>query len=340
MVGYTFLAKIMQTVDTAMTDYVTSTSAAVASSLGPVANQMFTLYVILWGFAMYRGLIQEPILDAAFRLIKLALIINVAIDLGIYSDLIARTLLELPQFLSRVVVGTEATTSASTTLDKLLTSSIDSGANVWEEGSIVSDFGAYIMAVIIWASAFLSVGYAAFLIILSKVMLSLLIGIGPLFVIGLMFEGTKKFFESWIGQALNYALISALAVAIVKLLFGAYARAAADALVASGEDGFGLVSIASMLLLSIVSFLCLMQVQNLASSLSGGIAISTMGAINWASHKLKSAAGTMRPSNMQKAFRGARQDVQALKAGGRTVAAPVVWAARKMRGNTNSVSKN
>lgn len=340
MVEYTFLAKIMQTVDTAMSDYVTSTSAAVASSLGPVANQMFTLYVILWGFAMYRGLIQEPILDAAFRLIKIALIINIAIDMGIYSDVIARNLQELPQFLARVVIGTETTTSASTTLDGLLTSSIESGANVWEEGSLVSDFGAYIMAVIIWGSTFLSVGYAAFLIILSKVMLSILIGIGPIFVIALMFEGTKKFFESWIGQALNYALISALAVAIVKLLFGAYARAASDTLVASGADGFGLASIASMLLLSIVSFLCLMQVQNLASSLAGGIAISTMGAVNWAANKLTSATGTMRPSNMRKAFRGVKRDVQALKAGGRIAAAPVAWAARKMRGNTNSISKN
>lgn len=338
--AYAFLRNIFETVDLAVAAYIESTAENIVDALAPVANQMLTLYIILWGFAMYRGLIQEPVLDAAFRLMKVAIIMNLAISIGTYSGLIADNLYALPEYLIGLIGNGGTTADSKATLDKVFSDAMYASQSAYERADIFDNPGAFLVAAIIWVSALLSVGYAAFLIILSKVMIAVLLGIGPMFVICLMFDSTKKFFEAWLGLALNYALISALCIAVIKFMFGMFADAAKGALDASKTDEFGIASIASLLLMAIVSFLCLMQVQNLASSLAGGIAISTMGAVNWASHKLKSAAGTMRPSNMQKAFRGARQDVQALKAGGRTAAAPVVWAARKMRGNTNSVSKN
>lgn len=337
--GYSFLQNIFETVDRAVADYIQSTAGNVVDAVAPVANQMLTLYIILWGFAMYRGVIQEPVLDAAFRLMKVAIIMNLAISVGTYSALIANNLYVLPEYLVGLFGNGGTTADSKATLDRVLSDALNASQSAYEKADIFDNPGAYLVAAIIWISAFGSVGYAAFLIILTKVMIAVLLGIGPIFVICLMFESTKKFFEAWLGLALNYALISALCIAIVKFMFGMFADAAKGALEASHTDEFGIASIASLLLMSIVSFLCLMQVQNLASSLAGGIAISTMGAVNWAAEKMKSAAGGMRPSNMQKAFRGAKQDVQAIKAGARAVAAPAVWAARKVRGNTNSVSK-
>ena len=341
MADYTFLQNIFITVDTAISTYITSTSAGVAGAVKPVAKQMFTLYIMMWGFAMYRGMIKEPFLDGAFRLIKIALVMTLAIDIGLYSGLISANIQALPDYLGGLVANGGTTTDSKLTLDKILSDAINSGTAVWEQGSLLppgANPGAYMMAVIIWLSALICVGYAAFLIILTKVMLGVLLGVGPIFVICLMFEGTKKFFEAWVGQAINYALVSALAIAVIKLLFGMYKTAAAGALAASGSADFGILSVASMLILAVVCFLCLMQVQTVASSLAGGVSISTMGAINWASNKMKGTASAMRPSNVQKAYRGMKRDGRALAAGGRAVAAPVLWAARKLRPG-NSVAK-
>ncbi|MBZ2207147.1 type IV secretion system protein [Massilia soli] len=338
--AYFFLRNIFETVDAAVAEYIQATAGNVVEALTPVANQMLTLYIILWGFAMYRGLIQEPVLDAAFRLMKVAIIMNLAISVGSYSDLIANNLFALPEYFVGLLGNGGTTEDSKATLDSVFSDAMYASQSVYEKADIFDNPGAFLVAAIIWLSALLSVGYAAFLIILAKVMIAVLLGIGPIFVICLMFDSTKKFFEAWLGLALNYALISALCIAVIKFMFGMFADAARGALDASRTDEFGIASIASLLLMAVVSLLCLMQVQNLASSLAGGIAISTMGAINWATDKLKSAAGAMRPSNMQKAFQGAKKDAQALRAGGRMAAAPVVWAARKMRGNTNSISKN
>jgi type IV secretion system protein VirB6 len=189
------------------------------------------------------------------------------------------------------------------------------------------------MAMTVWASALICTGYAAFLIVLSKVALAVVVAMGPIFICCLMFEGTKKFFEAWLGQALNYALVSGLTVSVIKLLFGMYANVAAGTLTASDGAEFSFASVASLLILSVICFLILMQVQTIASALAGGVSISTMGAANWASGKAQSAAGAMRPSSMQRAARGVQRDYRAMKA-------PVAWAQRKFSGGGgNSVAK-
>lgn len=341
MADYTFLQAIFSTVDAAVATYITSTTAAVAGAVAPVAKQLLTLYLFLWGFAMYRGMIREPFLDAAFRLMKIGLVMSLSINIAMYSGHISSNIQVLPDYLGALVGNGGTMTDSKDTLDKILSDAINTGSSVWEEGCLLppgANPGAYSMAVIIWLSALICVGYAAFLIILSKVMLGVLLGIGPIFIICLMFEGTKKFFEAWIGQAFNYALISALAISVIKLLFGMYKNATGKALAGAGAADFGILSIAAMLLLAVICFLCLMQVQTVASSLAGGVSISTMGAINWAANKMKGMSGAMRPSNMQKSYRGMKRDARAIASGGRMAAAPVLWAARKLAPG-NSLSK-
>ena len=42
--------------------------------------------------------------------------------------------------------------------------------------------------------------YTMFLLALSKIALSVLIALGPIFMALLLFETSKRFFESWIAQ--------------------------------------------------------------------------------------------------------------------------------------------
>jgi type IV secretion system protein VirB6 len=343
MADFTFLQSIFLTVDQASSTYVGTTVEGVATSIAPVAKQCFTLYVILWGFAMYRGLINEPILDGAFRLMKIGIIISLAISVGQYSTHISNNLLAAPDYLIGLLGNGGSAQDSKTVLDKILSDAMQSGQTIWEKGSLIppgSNPGAYLMALIIWVSALVCIGYAAFLIILSKIALAVLVGIGPLFILGLMFDSTKKFFESWLGQAVNYALISGLTVAVIKLLFGMYASAAQGTFqVATTSDDFGILSICSMLIMSVVCFLVLLQVQGIASALAGGVSLSTLGAVNWAMDKSLAMGGAMRPSSVQRSLRGVQRDWRALKSGGRWSATPVTWAARKLRGSGNSIEK-
>lgn len=335
-----FLAGIFSMVDASVAHYVTDTLPTVMAAVSPVAHQCFTLYVILWGFAMYRGLISEPIMDGAFRLMKVGTILYFATNVGEFSSQISDNLIALPDYMASVFGGGGVVSSSKNTLDDIFTACLNLGSDNWQMASM-TNLGPYFYALMIWASSLVCVGYAAFLIILSKVALALVVAFGPAAILCLMFEGTKKFFESWIGQALNYAFVSALAVGVIKLLFGIYLNTANGAVAVSGTSDAGFQNFASMLLMSVVCFLILMQVQTIASALAGGVSISTMGAVNWATDKARSMGGAMRPSSVQKAYRGVQRDIRAVKAGGQKIATPVAWAARKVAGSgRNSVAAN
>ena len=77
---------------------------------------------------------------------------------------------------------------------------------LWSNGGVFSgDFGYYVAGAVVWVIVGLLCVYVMFLIALSSVALAVLLALGPLFLALLLFDGTRRFFESWIAQLANYA---------------------------------------------------------------------------------------------------------------------------------------
>jgi type IV secretion system protein VirB6 len=120
--------------------------------------------------------------------------------------------------------------------------------------------------------------YTAFLIALSMVSISMLLALGPLFIAMLFFSSTKKFFEQWIGQLANYALVTILVSLVGALLLGVVRSTTASA-VASGSA----VSIAEAVcvcVMCVLIFLIIRQTTSIAAGLSGGIGLTTFNAVS------------------------------------------------------------
>ncbi|MFX9866853.1 type IV secretion system protein, partial [Acinetobacter baumannii] len=66
-------------------------------------------------------------MDGVFRIVKVVLVISIATQVGLYSDLIANNFIALPDYLSRLVGGGDLTTSSKNTLDKILSDGLDTG---------------------------------------------------------------------------------------------------------------------------------------------------------------------------------------------------------------------
>ena len=76
----------------------------------------------------------------------------------------------------------------------------------------------------------LTVVVTAFLLALSKVALSLILALGPIFIVLLFFDATKRFFEAWVAQLANYALVTLLATMAAALLLSVLRSYASNAL--------------------------------------------------------------------------------------------------------------
>lgn len=78
-------------------------------------------------------------------------------------------------------------------------------------------FGEYINATIIAVATGLIGVPAGGMIVVAKAALTIMLGIGPVFVALLLWPATSKFFDSWFGQVMTYILRIALVAAVMGL---------------------------------------------------------------------------------------------------------------------------
>ena len=92
-------------------DYIGANVSAVASAIAPAAYSFLGVYVILWGLASMRGLIQEPFTDMAVRMVKIAFIFGVGIQLAEYNVYVTDIFFNGPEQLAAVFTHTTTSTS-------------------------------------------------------------------------------------------------------------------------------------------------------------------------------------------------------------------------------------
>jgi len=256
---------------------------------------LVTVYIFLWGLAMWRGLIEEPLSDAVGRIFRIVLIASLALSMGYYGPHIATMLYNTPAELARVMVG-GGVAPPETIMDVALSKGNDIASAFWARGGI-TNLGLLFEALIVWIFTGIIILYGTALIILSKLALGIVIALGPIFIAMMLFDSTKNFFQSWIGQALNYLFVYALVAAVVMIMFKLWAIQLAGVPLGGSVKFSDLIA---ALIVGGASFVILMQVTGIASGLAGGVHIHTLGAMGWTGNKFGRGAGAVRRGTLRR----------------------------------------
>jgi type IV secretion system protein VirB6 len=263
---------------------VSSITSDIAASLQPAAVTFATMYVMSWGYLHLRGAIEEPIMDGAKRIIQLAAILGIALSLWEYNAVLVDFFVTAPTSLSSAILG------GNQAINIIDTTWINGGKvaeSLITQGGLLNDkFDFYLAGFAVYLFVGLICVWMAYLYCLSLVAVGFLLALGPLFILGLMFETTKRFFESWIAQLSNYALIIVIASVAAKLLINVLASYAANAQALGAA-----ITIAEGIQLCLASgfiLLIMRQVPSIAASLASGVALSTFSTL---SRLLKGAGG-------------------------------------------------
>jgi type IV secretion system protein VirB6 len=337
--------------NSSLTSYVGDVAGDVINAISSVAYSMLMIYMMLWGWMMLRGMISEPITDGVTRVLRLAVIVGIALNLGRYSTFVSTFLWNTPEAMANIVANGYSDDSSNVQyLDGLMSKLYDIGDAYWQkaiaEGGILPDLGLLFIGILIWVVAVAATAYAAFLLALSKMALAILLAIGPIFVLLLIFEGTKRFFEAWLGQALNYVFLVILTAGAVKLIMTIitqYLNVSSGKIMAEPTTDQALPAV----VLCLIAALVMMQLPSIASALGGGAAISTLGAAGWTFGKATSTMAAMRPTSLKRSFNRAAADVRiaagAAKAvGGATkkIGTAPLSVYRKITGGRKNTIKN
>jgi type IV secretion system protein VirB6 len=267
--------------------YIGSNTAALASVLEPAVVTLATIYVMVWGYLHLTGQIEEPFTAGLKRIITLAVILGVGLNLWLYNTVIVDTFYNAPAQLAAAVIGAGDPVG---TIDSIWESGGTVAGNLWLKGqtwSIGAAAGYVLAAAVVWLLMGLLCVYAMFLIALSNIALAVLLALGPLFVAMLFFDATKRMFAAWVAQLTNYALITVLTVMIAALLLQLVQTFASQTAARGGN--IMTMDAHNMVLVPVLVFLILRQIMPTAAALSGGMALTSFGlvsrSIGWAQRR-------------------------------------------------------
>jgi len=326
-----------------LTSYVGDVAGEVINAISGVAYSMLVVYMMLWGWTMLRGMISEPITDGVTRIVRLAVIVGIALNLGRYSTYVSTFLWNTPEAMANIVAnGYSSSTSNVQYLDGLMSKLYDVGDAYWQkanaEGGMIPDLGLLSVAILIWTAGVVATAYGAFLLALSKMALAILLAIGPIFILLLIFDGTKRFFEAWLGQALNYVFLVILTAAAVKLIMTIivqYLNVASGTLMSDPTIDQALPAI----VLCLICALVMMQLPSIASALGGGAAISTLGAAGWSFGAAKSAMSALRPTALKRSLNRVASDKRIAVGAAKAVGGAPMSVYRKITGGRKNTIK-
>lgn len=282
--AFMMFTHLFNAIDTATKTYVTDISSKAIVMITPFVSVGLTMAFIVYGWLVIRGAIDMPVSEFLNRCLRINIITSIALTAGLYQPEITELIINIPNDLSNVLLNGSVKAVTSTDLNKLINKAAESGfqraseafeeaAFLGSEGLLYSLFGILILL----ATSFLVAIGGAF-ILLAKITLILLAGLGPLFIIALLWQPTYRFFEQWITQLLSYIILIVLIAAVSSFMMNVFANYMID-LKFNGTQNIS-YTLGGALILSIIFIVLLLKLSSISSALAKGITFGHLWRVN------------------------------------------------------------
>lgn len=273
-----FYTNFFNLINDTLGTFITNTVGNTISAINPVIHTLLFIAVVWFGWIAVLGLQEIPLKSLIFKFLTWAFVVSIATNSGLHSQYIVDFFWKSPDALASAIIrstGGNGSMSSIGFIDELFVK-FDNIANEFNQHSIsFSDFGASIgntiFAWVIWIMGGLLTMTAAFHFIMAKTALAVLLGVSPIFIIMTIFSTTRKFFDAWLGQVLNYVFLPMLTAAFIAVVLTALNKLMPEAGGVTQQKAIQLIALTG------VSWFLLLQVPSMASVLGGGVGLSTLG---------------------------------------------------------------
>jgi type IV secretion system protein VirB6 len=327
-----------------LSTYVVGVVSSLMAALAPVALTAMTLWVALYGWALLRGEVQEPVQTFVWKIAKIGFVLAFALQSGRYITHIV----EGADALSMGVAGTflppgtpaSAVTSPYALLDVFNDAASRHASDIMRAAMVIR-IDMVLAGVIFSFGSVIFLCIALFVVTLAKVLLTFVLAVGPIFLLCGAWPPTQRFFDSWLSMLLNAVVLAWFAFFALGLstfmgqqMFSAIVAGGGFSGLSFNVLGESIRYCVLMLMLALLSF----QAPSLAAALTGGAVVQQgvqvvqnllMLAGLRAAHKSAGPAG--RPGGVIRSGTGmAYAAGLAIASSGRRVAAPIRTAAYRL----------
>ncbi|MFH1558358.1 MAG: type IV secretion system protein [Pseudomonadota bacterium] len=286
------ITSLLQSVDQIGQNYVSTAYQALSNALTSggatsVAGLLLTLYVIFWGVGIWQGTATGGPADHAFRLFRAFLIYALATSWNDFQTLAYRFMNDGPSAIGNALLSAVTTANNTGTAQNLTSvNGVQSALqNMWDttnsateaflQNAGLTNWGPYIFAAVFYVVMALLIGFAIFLIVLSKLFMWLLLALAPVFIILLLFGVTSRFFSGWLGTLIQYFLVQVLVYAFLAFYVSLIQQTIDTLNGVANTKSASWATIGPVVLLAIIGVLLLAQINNVAAAIAGGVPISS-----------------------------------------------------------------
>lgn len=203
-------------VDGRLADFLDTRLGDVMAEVSSPLRAALVLYVVLYGFAILRGAISEPVMDFAIRAMKLVFIYAIAVTPA-YGSFVTDPLFDgLPNTLAQALSGGDASTVGQA-FDELINYAGVLANRINTEASMMQP-GLWVLALVVFVVGALAAALGFGVVLVAEIGLALLVALGPIFVACALFEASRRFFFGWLSQGVSYLVLFAIILTLVQLV--------------------------------------------------------------------------------------------------------------------------
>src|SRR5215204_3831855 len=269
-------SKIDQQLSEPIQQFVTDGVSNLASAVSGPLKAAVTLWIIFQGIAIMRGVVNEPVLDFAVKAMKVVAIVALATQVSAYNEYVKNVFFEaLPNEIAKALAGAAgATTPTANAFDKFIQKGYESAQELWAQSGMTKP-GPAILGAFVMLVAGLGAVVAYTVSLYAKVALATVLAVGPIFIALALFNSTRRFTESWLGQVVNFVVLQALVMVVLSLVLKVADKFAATS--ASADFGQAMMAALTMSVVYLLAAFVSFQLPGIASSIAGGGAALGLG---------------------------------------------------------------
>ncbi|BCL74224.1 TPA: type IV secretion system protein VirB6 [Vibrio vulnificus] len=247
-------------------------SQNIMDAIKPLVYTCVTIYIMMQCYLQIVGKTDDLAVDVFITCIIVLCVSNLVLNTGNYTTYIIGGVEALGEGLAGAIPST-GSSNLYQTLDIMLQTGVEQMTYCFNKAGFDPSTWTWVICgvVVMLAIGGLTV-VAALIVIGTKFLLTMLLLVGPIFIIMACFPPTRRFLDSWMGKIFENILVQLFAVAIIIMMITIMERYISGNNLTDGEDVNPSAIIVQIAVIAAIIIYVLRQIPNLAGSLAGGFA--------------------------------------------------------------------
>lgn len=312
------IGDIYKNFEQALQGFYEGAAGGISEYVIPIAWVLLGICMLIWCYLLIEGKVAVPVTDWLLKSIGFMVVLHLMG--GGYLSWVAKPIFNLPSELTGALSNSANSSpdllgQVNEKIVDLVSAMFSAGTRLIKDLAIGPAVALFLIGALVIVAAYLLLSAALFAIIFSKLGLSLVLAVGPFFVLAVVLPQTRNYFYSWLNTALYYVfyhVFSALFVFMFIGIMNTYVGKLNSQLGSTGTGG-GVVAMVSnligvggtslnvaavcipILLISLTMFFMFLQIPVMCSSLTSGSGGSFGAGLTSFTH-MKSALGRAKAS--------------------------------------------